>query len=262
MNKIAVALGCADNSVCLDELHRLAPNIGAAEIRLDMMGSFDVSTLIEQSPVELIFTFRPVREGGYFSGSEDERLRELHNAVQFGAAYIDVESDTIDKVSKWDFGNTKLIVSKHWWNEMPDNLVDVYKSLHDSADVVKLVGTAASLDDVVPVFELLGAADGPVIALAMGEAGLLTRVLSPAFAHCIFTYAGAHTGTGTAPGQVSVESMIALGVDAFAPHTPVKINTGADNWNASLDNGALVIDVPGACTQRLRTALPSHWTVR
>lgn len=262
MNKIAVALWGANNDECIAELDRLAPSIGAAEIRLDMMESFDVEGLIANSPVELIVTYRPVREGGKFDGDEAERLSVLRRAVEAGAAYIDIEADAINAVAGWGFTRTKLIVSKHWWDAMPPDLVSLYKELRDRADIVKLVGTASRVADTAPVFELAAVADTPVIVLAMGEAGLLTRALTPSFAHSLFTYAAARSRWGTAPGQLSVEEMVALGADTLGPAESIEINVGA-TWSVQRNDSTLTFEVAGDETDvdALRAVVPPEWTV-
>ena len=263
MNKIAVALACANNEECIAELDRLAPSIGAAEIRLDLMKSFDVAELVAKSPVELIITYRPVREGGKFDGDEAERLSVLRTAVEAGATYIDIEADAINAVAGWGFTRTKLIVSKHWWDGMPADLVAFYNELRERADVVKLVGTASAVADTAPVFALAQQASTPVIALAMGEAGLLTRVLTPEFAHTLFTFAAARSGAGTAPGQLSVDEMLTLGTQSLAPSETVEINVGTSEWSALRKDDTLIFDVPGDENDvaALQSVAPANWTI-
>jgi 3-dehydroquinate dehydratase/shikimate dehydrogenase len=92
---------------------------------------------------------------------------------------------------------------------MPDDLCDTWwPQLADlGADVVKVVGTAHDLRDCLAVFRTLGRADRPTIAIAMGEAGLLTRVLCLRSEQCFLTYAALDEGAGTAPGQLTVGEM-------------------------------------------------------
>ena len=101
-NKVAASLAPPDTLSCLAELERLAPQIGLAEVRLDLMGSFDVEKLVAGSPVPLVLTCRPERERGGFTGPEPERLAVLRAACEAGAAYIDVELDSLDAVSAGD----------------------------------------------------------------------------------------------------------------------------------------------------------------
>src|SRR5207245_188568 len=52
-----------------------------------------------------------------------------------------------------------------------------------------------------------GRADRPTIAIAMGAAGLMTRVLALREPHCLLTYAALGQSTSTAPGQLSLDEM-------------------------------------------------------
>src|SRR5436305_15284837 len=89
-NRIAVSLAPPDTDVCLSLLGELASRIGMAEVRLDLMDSFDLPRLIAAAPCPLIITCRPPREGGRFAGSEAERLDILAQAMDPGWAYVDV----------------------------------------------------------------------------------------------------------------------------------------------------------------------------
>ena len=86
------------------------------------------------------------------------------------------------------------------------------------ADVVKLVGMGQRLADCAPVLHLLAGATRPTIAIAMGEHGLLTRVLALRYPHALLSFAApdpSGPAEGTAPGQVSVSAML----DAYRVRT-------------------------------------------
>ena len=152
VNRVAASLAAQDTDGCLRELDRLAPRIGLAEVRLDLMRSFDVAKLVASSPVPLILTCRPEREHGGFTGHDSERMRILRTAHDSGCAYIDVEADCLHLVTGWGGGSpTQVIASQHWFDAMPPDLLGAYRDLRDRCAVVKLVGTARSAADVLPV---------------------------------------------------------------------------------------------------------------
>src|SRR5579862_8347981 len=95
MNKIAAALALPDTQTCLDTLHALKDAISMAEVRLDLMETFDLPRLVADAPCPLIITCRPPREGGRFNGPEAERLDILALAMDLGCAYVDGEWDSI-----------------------------------------------------------------------------------------------------------------------------------------------------------------------
>ena len=49
-NRVAASLASEDTESCLRELDRLAPRIGLAEVRLDLMRSFDIARLVAKAP--------------------------------------------------------------------------------------------------------------------------------------------------------------------------------------------------------------------
>ncbi len=214
VNRVAASLAPPDTDSCLRELDRLAPRIGLAEVRLDLMRSFDVAKLVARAPVPLILTCRPEREHGGFTGHDSERMRILRTAHDSGCAYIDVEAECLDLVSGWGGSPTQVIASRHWFDAMPPDLPGAYRDLRDRCAVVKLVGTARSAADVLPVLGLLQNATTPVIGLAMGAPGTCTRILAPAFPHTLLTYCSATPAAVTAPGQITVDEM----TDRYALH--------------------------------------------
>ena len=100
-----------------------------------------------------------------------------------------------------------FIVSYHNWEATPP-LDGVVKRLTKvDADLYKLVTTAKKPSDFVRVLNSIKpAARSKWILLAMGESGLPSRVLAPAFG-CSYTYAAPSCIEGTASGQISAWSL-------------------------------------------------------
>lgn len=241
-NRVAASLAVRDTESCLAALSWLAPMVAMAEVRLDLMESFDLRRLIAMSPCPLIVTCRAPREGGRFAGTEAERLDILREAIDLGCAYVDVEWDSVAKLRRARGGDTRLIASRHWHDCMPSSLLAAYESLRGEADAVKLVGLARRLADMFPVFDLMKRATDPVIGLAMGEQGRLTRLLGPCFAHCLLTYGAATRADVTAPGQYAVSEVVELyHLNAVGAHTSVHLHLCAspESANAIVDKNSV-----------------------
>jgi 3-dehydroquinate dehydratase/shikimate dehydrogenase len=89
------------------------------------------------------------------------------------------------------------------------------------ADVNKIVWTARTVRDNIEAFEILQSRQKPTIALCMGEAGILSRILAKKFG-AFLTFAALAKGAETAPGQVSIADMKRLyRWDAQNPNTKV-----------------------------------------
>jgi len=104
-------------------------------------------------------------------------------------------------------GHLDQILSAHDFTTRPDRLYSILAEMTAApADVSKIVWTARTLRDNLEAFEILAARQKPTIALCMGEAGLLSRVLAKKFG-AFLTFASLTKGAETAPGQVSIHDM-------------------------------------------------------
>jgi 3-dehydroquinate dehydratase/shikimate dehydrogenase len=206
-NKVAVSLAPPDTDTCLAQLHAHQARIGLAEVRVDQMEVCDLPRLIAEAPVPLVITCRPVREGGAFRGEEAARLAVLRRAMELGSAYVDLEWDCAGALERPPRSKTRVIVSRHWFDQTPSDLLAQEAALRPHADAVKLVGTTRAPSDLLPVLELLHRARGPVIAIGMGAEGTLTRVLAPCFGACLLTFGATAAASCTAPGQLPVATL-------------------------------------------------------
>ena len=76
---------------------------------------------------------------------------------------------------------------------------------------MKVVSTARTLADNLAVLKMIEdhSLSAHVVGIAMGEEGLISRVLGPR-AGAAFTFASPADGTETAPGQVSARTLLDL----------------------------------------------------
>ncbi len=206
MSAIAVAIGPKDTGAALAQLLELAGRADLVELRLDMMGSYDLGALAAAAGPPLLITNRARAEGGFADGGPTERLRPLRQAIELGCAYVDIEADIFSRVG--DRGNTQLLVSEHDFARTPPDLGARFRRLAGlGADVTKLAVMARRPAEALLPLELLAGAAGPTVAIAMGPLGLVSRVAALRFPHCAFTYASADDDAGTAPGQLPLGRM-------------------------------------------------------
>ncbi len=216
---LCVSLMPASTEAARAGLAKAARLADLAEIRLDAMAECDLERVLRDRPCPVIVTHRPVREGGRYDGPEAPRLAALRRAADLGAEYVDVEHDAIGELGPVA---ARVIVSRHDTEGTPGDLRAVYDGLcRLGADVVKVAVTATHILDAAAVLELLRDARQPTIALAMGERGLLTRVLAPKFG-AVLTFASLGDEAEAAPGQVSAARMRDLyRIDRLGPATRV-----------------------------------------
>ena len=203
---IGVSIGSGGTAAAVAAMRQTARTADIAELRLDLLDEYDLHALLHNRPCPVVVTNRAEREGGRADGSERERAAPLLQAIDMGAEYVDIEHDAVDLLP--DRQDTRLIVSSHDFHAMPRDLPALHRALAaKGADVVKVVGTARRLSDNVDVLDMFSKTDVPTIAIAMGEAGLVSRVLALRYESCLLTYCTLETGEAVAPGQLAVETM-------------------------------------------------------
>lgn len=172
------------------------------ELRLDFMAQPDPAAALSGRRKPAIVTCRPVREGGQFTGAEDERLRILHTALSLGAEYVDVEWDANPVALIRARRGRGVVVSRHLFEATTDDPREILRSLRTSgAEIAKL---AITIDSVSQLARLASAADGePSVVIGMGDAGIASRVLAGRFGSR-WTYAG----SAVAPGQMPAAQLL------------------------------------------------------
>lgn len=187
--------------------------------------------LVADCPLPCIVTCRPTSEGGHYDGDEPSRVSLFQRlATAFGAGeraprYIDVELATYTRSANLhqkinlaiehpeqvrDLA-TSLILSSHDFQGRPSDLTRRVLRMQEerAPKVLKIAYRARSLRDNLELFDLLARRDRPVIALAMGEFGLMSRVLAPKFGGFL-TFASLNPEEVTAPGQPTVREILDL----------------------------------------------------
>jgi 3-dehydroquinate dehydratase/shikimate dehydrogenase len=107
-----------------------------------------------------------------------------------------------------------LIVSHHDLEGTPDDLDRLYERMSRlGADIVKIAVTPLSVADVGRLLafaaRVAGAGGPPLIPLALGPMGIITRVVAGRYG-APFTYAAPEAGAEAAPGQLPLDQMARL----------------------------------------------------
>jgi 3-dehydroquinate dehydratase / shikimate dehydrogenase len=173
------------------------------ELRLDTVNDPSAAAALAGRKKPVIITCRPTSDGGHFRGSEEERRSILLEALQLGAEYVDLEWNGSCAGLMEHTGGRRIVMSHHDFNGMPNDIHGLaHAMLSSGAEVVKLAITARGLSDNVTLRALGRHTRVPMSLVAMGDAGLPSRVLASWMGSC-WTYAG----NGAAPGQISERVM-------------------------------------------------------
>jgi len=188
--------------------HRALADRGAklVELRLDFLQRApDIARLLLDRPTPVIITCRRPADQGRWAGTEDQRLMLLRSAIVAGADYVDLEDDIAKKIPR--YGKTKRIISRHNFDETPDDLLGLHEELAKlDPDIIKLVTMANSPDDCVRMLDLVRHAKIPTVGFCMGEFGQMSRILCGKYG-APFTYATFSKERELAPGQLAFQEM-------------------------------------------------------
>ncbi|MEX0867208.1 MAG: type I 3-dehydroquinate dehydratase, partial [Pirellulales bacterium] len=167
---ICVSIGRSRHRHMIAE-HRHLVEQGArlVELRLDYLsGEVQLKRLLDNRPCPVIVTCRRERDGGKWTGSEDERVLLLRTAIAEGVEYVDLEDEIAADIPR--FGKTKRIVSLHDFRKTPDDLSAIHDRLASKdADIVKLATMANSPHDSLRMLRLIKTSDLPTVGMCMGE---------------------------------------------------------------------------------------------
>lgn len=217
MTHLCVSIYVTDAAQARRDL-ALAAERGAdmAELRIDTFtDEQEVKALIQASPVPVIVTCRSQEEGGKTTLDDVHRLALLTSAGEAGASYLDMEfASVLDNdwrgPHKPRSQRPGWIYSSHNFVTRPANLHQLMIDLaHSPCDVSKVAWNARSVRDNVEAFDLMLQRHKPTIAICMGEAGMLSRVLAKKFGAFV-TFASLSADSSTAPGQVTIDQIKSL----------------------------------------------------
>ena len=161
----------------------------------------------------VVATCRRTGAGGKFSGTVEEQLAVLGNAVRAGCHMVDLEVESLkgrnEKELARNLQPARLIVSYHTFRKRERLEVIYRRLLRSDAAIIKIAAQAHELRDNLKIFKLLrshGQRRPRLVALAMGPAGIPSRILGLQRGSYL-TYASADSKIRIASGQIAADSM-------------------------------------------------------
>jgi len=212
---------------------RAAEVADIVEVRLDYLSETELThaanelwSLLASRPRPIILTLRPAEYGGARPISAEDRLffRVRNSLLVVGeksADFWDLEHDLVQLLEQrqregWDvvgLGNcdwNRTICSYHDFVGVPPDLDQIYAKMAASgARILKIAAQADDAIDCLPIFRLLERARSEsreMIAIAMGPAGVVTRILGPSRG-AYLTYGSLDDESSTAPGQLTAKEL-------------------------------------------------------
>jgi 3-dehydroquinate dehydratase/shikimate dehydrogenase len=189
------------------------------EFRLDYLpdpgSGVDVLRKFRRSypDAQILATCRHHDASGHFKGTVEQQVKILADAQRAGATFVDLEVESAE-LAKCAVGELRetgpVCVSYHNFEKMPALEPILRRLRKHEADAYKIAVTARKTTDNLRLMEFVREhQDCRIIALAMSEIGLASRILVAPFGS-LFTYAAPSAESGTAPGQISAKLMRGL----------------------------------------------------
>src|SRR5262245_52552088 len=193
---------------------------GMIELRCDQATPRLMLEAIEAAHLPTIVTVRPTWEGGLCEKDDEYRTGLWEAAIEAGVEYIDIElaawerhiwlRDRISEAA--EKSGTRIILSTHSFEGRPADLDARVMRLRrvKQADLLKIAWKAESLADGIDALRLLEKLrredKRPAVVLAMGEDGIISRLLAKKFG-AAFTFATLENLPQSAPGQPTVQEL-------------------------------------------------------
>lgn len=214
---------CAPRASELEQAVARAASVGnMIELRLDCLlpteldeALRNLNALVRERSCPFIITLRAVEQGGQREIDPLNRLSFWLDHFAYDddfTGFADIELDlTLLLTDNTRLDWSRVICSHHdFTGAAIASLDDLYERMAATpARILKIAVLATEITDCLPVFRLLDRArrEGrEMIALAMGEAGILTRILGPSRG-AFLTYGSMDAGSATAPGQLSAAKL-------------------------------------------------------
>jgi 3-dehydroquinate dehydratase I len=184
------------------------------EIRFDFLEQSDFSSAIKITNVvksRSVFTLRSLKQHGEFRGNESERIEILKKLYDIRPMLLDVEYDTIinnTSLNNYLQNKSNVLISWHNFFSTPSDeyLENKINDMKKFSNNIKVVTMAKNINDS---FRLLNLYDkfknSNLITFAMGDYGIISRILCTIYGKSPFTYASLEKTI--APGQLSVIEM-------------------------------------------------------
>ena len=163
------------------------------EMRLDCLEPGKIKEALDPVRKQLgkvICTIRSPEEGGLYTGTEEERIRDLEMVAGYRPAMLDVEYETLE-ANRGLFARlgTRLLVSKHIDTVPPIDYLRGLASGMKQYGYAKIACRARTKEEAGNVMKLYtGGTHNRLVAFCTGKAGADTRIHS----QCLgapFTYA-------------------------------------------------------------------------
>jgi len=203
-----------------DAAFRASQGGSLVELRLDYLdgdefrnGRSKLDELLSELNHPTIVTWRPSEQGGQRVLDRAERSEFWLFEKPRTATFLDLEDDLVMSFAgetQQFFDWNRVICSHHDFDGIPSDLNQIYERMAETpARILKFAVKVDDAADCIRLFQLIDRArkEGrEIIAIAMGPAGIATRILGPSRG-AFLTYGASELDRATAPGQLTAAEL-------------------------------------------------------
>ncbi|MEJ6401117.1 type I 3-dehydroquinate dehydratase [Nicoliella lavandulae] len=202
------------------QINSMAPDL--VEWRIDFLVelqsanlAFDLKIIRDQLPMTpIIATIRTSHEGGHFDQDDQTYLQLIQTLVSLPIDLIDIEVDrprsiVTTAISAAHSTGIEVIGSYHQFQNTPDDhtLLAKFNQMQQlGCDIAKVAVMPNDATDTLRLMQISNQANQtlsiPIISMAMGKTGMLTRI-STMLTGSIISFASTDQHHQSAPGQLS-----------------------------------------------------------
>jgi 3-dehydroquinate dehydratase / shikimate dehydrogenase len=190
-----------------DMLNAVTMGADLLEVRLDCLEkapNFHDMLAAKRKP--LLFSCRRPQDGGFWKGTEEERLMLLRQAIMSKADYVEIEYDIADQIRP--FPGSQRVISYTNVNKMPSAIGDIYDDMLElKPDVIKLTVRAKTPEEAWPLVQIVGKQKVPTVVVGLGRSGMMLAVLGRKIG-APWTTAALERGMEAYPGQPTIRDLL------------------------------------------------------
>ena len=165
---ICISINQESRRLALADMLNAARQADLLEVRLDRFGKApDVGELLATKSKPIIMSCRRPQDGGFWDGSEQDRLAILRQCIVSKADYVEIELDAADNIRR--FPPSQRVISYTNLRETPADILDIYdEARRKSPDVIKLVTLTRTPEEAWPLVQIAAKATVPTVIVGLG----------------------------------------------------------------------------------------------
>ena len=203
---ICISINQESRRFALADMLNAARQADLLDVRLDRFDKApDVGELVAKKPKPVIMSCRRAQDGGFWEGTEQDRLAILRQCIVSKADYVEIELDAADNIRR--FPPSQRVISYTNLRETPADILDIYDEARTkSPDVIKLVTLTRTPEETWPLVQIASKATVPTVIVGLGKPGVMLAILGQRIG-APWIYAALERGMEGYPGQPTIDDL-------------------------------------------------------